>query len=63
MRSGDVKARGVLQRWTPAADALDAELEIGEHLAGAVYYVRLRQANTIRGRAVYAWSSPIWTVP
>lgn len=26
----------------------------------AVYYVRLRQRGTIRGRAVMAWSSPVW---
>ena len=26
----------------------------------AIYYVRLRQRDEIRGRAVMAWSSPIW---
>ena len=26
----------------------------------AVYYLRLRQRGTIRGRAVMAWSSPVW---
>jgi hypothetical protein len=26
----------------------------------SIYYVRLRQANTIRSRAVMAWSSPVW---
>ena len=27
---------------------------------GAIYYVRLRQRNEIRGRPVMAWSSAVW---
>ena len=27
---------------------------------GSVYYVRVRQSGDIRGRAVMAWSSPVW---
>ena len=50
----------VIADWQP--DALDFEGEYVDPEAGpgAVYYMRLRQGNTIRGRAVMAWSSPIW---
>ena len=32
----------------------------GGFLGDALYYVRLRQRGHVRGRAVMAWSSPIW---
>ena len=43
-------------------DALDFEwsgLDRGFR-GDSIYYVRLRQQGTIRGRVVMAWSSPIW---
>jgi hypothetical protein len=40
----------------------DVEWSARDHGFGeaAIYYVRLRQRREIRGRAVMAWSSPIW---
>jgi hypothetical protein len=51
----------VIHSWRP--DQLDFA---GPHRdegfqPGAGYYVRLEQRHTSRGRAVMAWSSPIWT--
>ncbi|MBI1390994.1 MAG: DUF3604 domain-containing protein [bacterium] len=60
LRAGDDDF-SVIHRDEPAA--LDYRLEWTDACAaspGAVYYVRLRQVNQVRGRAVMAWSSPIW---
>ncbi|MBI3118489.1 MAG: DUF3604 domain-containing protein [Candidatus Hydrogenedentes bacterium] len=52
----------VVQRWEPDALQFDETCSVTNHTAGAIYYVGLQQTNIIRGRAVCAWSSPIWTV-
>ena len=43
-------------------DALDFEWSgvDGGFRDDSIYYLRLRQHGTIRGRVVMAWSSPIW---
>jgi hypothetical protein len=50
----------VIQTWKPYALEF-MESFVDEACApGSVYYMRLRQFNDIGGRAVMAWSSPIW---
>lgn len=56
------EAFSVAKRWEPSATELRAEHVDEAWRAGAIYYVRLRQRNLVRGLAVMAWSSPIWTV-
>jgi len=53
----------VIKTWQP--DTLDFEASYRDEAfqPGAVYYVRLEQRHRIRGRAVMAWSSPIFTNP
>ena len=43
-------------------NALDFDWSGADHnyRDDAIYYARLRQRGTIRGRAVMAWSSPVW---
>ena len=56
------EAFSVVKRWEPSATELRAESVDEDWTAGAIYYVRVRQRNLVRGLAVMAWSSPIWTV-
>ena len=56
------EAFSVVKRWEPSATELRAESVDEDWRAGAIYYVRVRQRNLVRGLAVMAWSSPIWTV-
>ncbi len=46
----------VARKWTPGAPHAT-----GSHAPslGSLYYLRLRQTNTVKGRPVMAWSSPI----
>lgn len=52
----------VRKRWRPDALEFTTSFLDTEWRQGAMYYVRVIQKNTVRGRAVMAWSSPIWTV-
>ena len=52
----------VIKRWQPMAWEADIVYRDDSHKPGAIYYYRVRQKYKIRGRAVMAWSSPIWTV-
>jgi len=52
----------VIKRWQPKAWEADIVYRDDDHKPGAIYYYRVRQKYKIRGRAVMAWSSPIWTV-
>lgn len=51
----------VCHEWLPNTEILEDRWTDPDHRPGTIYYVRLRQANKVRGRAVMAWSSPIWT--
>ena len=51
----------VIKTWQPNAEDFSAEHVDREYKSKAIYYVRLMQKNLIRGKAVAAWSSPIWT--
>lgn len=50
----------VIRHWRPHAYDFTAEYTDPSGKPGSIYYVRLKQKNQIRGRAVMAWSSPIW---
>jgi hypothetical protein len=50
----------VIHRLRPNTEEVSFTLEDPDFTAPAVYYVRLRQANTVRNRVVMAWSSPVW---
>lgn len=51
----------VIQSWKPDRMRFSAEYNDPGFKPGSIYYCRLTQTNTVRGRAVMAWSSPIWT--
>ncbi len=51
----------VVRTWRPGTIDFTGRFVDEGHRRGAVYYARLRQSNTVRGRVVMAWSSPIWT--
>ena len=52
----------VVRRWEPRAAELRETFRDEDGRPGAIYYARLRQRGTHRGRVVMAWSSPVWTV-
>ena len=52
----------VRKRWEPAAMEFTTRFVDDDWRQGAIYYIRVTQSNLVRGRAVMAWSSPIWTV-
>ncbi len=51
----------VIKIWKPNTLDFRASCEDADFQPGAVYYMRLAQKNTVRGKYVMAWSSPIWT--
>jgi hypothetical protein len=51
----------VVKRWQPRGMEFVGDFVDLEGLPGAIYYVRVRQTNLIRGLPVMAWSSPVWT--
>jgi len=59
-RPGEEKFR-VVQSWSPGGMSFEEEFTDGEYSDGSTYYMRLRQSNTVGGRIVMGWSSPIWT--
>jgi len=46
--------------WAPAADQFRIEWQDREAPPAGFYYVRVLQRRPVRGRAVLAWSSPVW---
>ncbi len=55
------KEFAVIKRWEPGSLDFRESYTDNTFTPGAIYYVRVRQRNTVRGRIVMAWSSPIWT--
>lgn len=53
----------VLERWEPDADECAVSWRDETDVPGAIYYVRVKQAELVRNRVAMAWSSPIWTQP
>lgn len=53
----------VIESWKPDHEDFSVVTKDDEYDGAAIYYVRLTQENLIRGKAVMAWSSPIWTRP
>ena len=51
----------VVKRWQPPGMEFVGDFVDREGAPGAVYYVRVRQTNLLRGLPVMAWSSPVWT--
>ena len=52
----------VVQRWEPDGADFSGRFVGRSEPTGAVYYVRLRQRDLVRGLPVMAWSSPVWTI-
>jgi Protein of unknown function (DUF3604) len=50
----------VLRTWRPADAEFATDWHDGEPPRRGLYYVRARQAERYRDRAVMAWSSPVW---
>lgn len=50
----------VIETLRPEADRLQWTGEDATEASEAIYYVRVRQEAKVRGRAVMAWSSPVW---
>ena len=50
----------VIAAFEPSASDFEWSGTDGNFRDDSVYYLRLRQQGTVRGRAVMAWSSPIW---
>ena len=50
----------VISEFEPNAPDFEWSGNDGNFRDDSIYYLRLRQRGTIRGRAVMAWSSPIW---
>ncbi len=46
--------------WTPDGEIFEEEWDIDPPFEDGLYYLRVRQRDTYRGRAVMGWSSPIW---
>lgn len=61
---GDLDAQrfDVVYRREPQAADCAFTWDDPQPVANALYYVRLRQKNTVAGRVVQAWSSPVWVV-
>jgi len=51
-----------VRRWRPLAPEFEETLADAAGGPGAIYYVRLKQVEPVRGLAAMAWSSPVWTV-
>jgi len=50
----------VIETLHPSSDRLEWRGEDPTDAREAIYYARVRQATPVRGRAVMAWSSPVW---
>lgn len=61
---GDLDAQrfDVVYRREPAAADCAFTWDDPQPVANALYYVRLRQKNTVAGRVVQVWSSPVWVI-
>lgn len=46
--------------WHPSGVSFHRSVSVQPENETALYYVRVRQTNRVRGRPVMAWSSPIW---
>ena len=51
----------IVKTWRPEVMDFVDDFRDDAFAPGAIYYVRLRQKNLVRGRVAMAWSSPIWT--
>lgn len=50
----------VAERWAPDTADFEVDWTCDPPSGNALYYVRLSQCGTYRGRARMAWSSPVW---
>lgn len=56
----DAGTLATIRTWQPEGMRFEAEHDDDGPAGAGFYYVRVRQAHPVRGRAVLAWSSPVW---
>ncbi len=53
----------LLKQWFPHVRELNEDFLDADLKNESLYYFRVQQQNTVEGRPVMAWSSPIWVTP